>query len=109
MIILNNLANPTLVKVLLIASMIMLYVSTLDSILYVVSRYCDESNSSSYKSALVWFSVFTIIPIALLYNSQVMNVTKTLSIIVALPLSLIMIRVVKSLFKSLFLKEEKSN
>jgi BCCT family betaine/carnitine transporter len=86
-------SNSWSIKFVLIISMILLYVSTLDGILYVVSEYCNTSESSynSKKSMIFWFIIFTILPISLIYNNQIMDVLKTLSIIMALPISIIVI------------------
>lgn len=93
LLIIDHLSNPGLVKILLISSMVLLYASTLDGILYVVSKY-TKSTISTNKFLVIWFVIFTVFPIALLYNSEVLNVIKTLSIIVALPLSIIMIMII---------------
>lgn len=95
--ILSLLPNTNLILILLAVSMIMLYVSTLDSIIYVISRYSylnlgDLESSKAVK--VIWSALFMMLPVALVYRDSTMDTLKTLSIVLAFPMSMILILVV---------------
>ena len=102
--IIDLLPNSTTILIVLVLCMIMLYVSTLDSIIYVISRYSyknlgDLDSSKSMK--VYWSLLFLLLPIALVYLESTMSTLKTLSIILAFPISIILILVVINLIKEL--------
>lgn len=102
--IIDLLPNSTAILIVLVLCMIMLYVSTLDSIIYVISRYSyknlgDLDSSKSMK--IYWSLLFLLLPIALVYLESTMSTLKTLSIILAFPISIILILVVINFIKEL--------
>lgn len=102
--IIDLLPNSTAILIVLVLCMIMLYVSTLDSIIYVISGYSYKNlgdRESSKKMKLYWSALFLLLPIALVYLDSTMSTLKTLSIILAFPISIILILVVVNFIRCL--------
>lgn len=102
--VIDLLPNSTAILIVLVLCMIMLYVSTLDSIIYVISRYSYRNLGeldSSKSMKVYWSLLFLILPIALVYLESTMATLKTLSIILAFPISIILILVVVNFIKEL--------
>lgn len=98
-----NFINSLLEKIpclslILCICMFLFFISTLDCILYVINKYF--STKKKYIGYL-WIIPFTALPIYLLHNDAMMSTLKGLSIISALPLSIIYIYIVYVFFKNL--------
>lgn len=102
-LIIETTSTPTMILIVLLLSMVAFYASTFDSITLVVSQYvCDRYTEHPPKSLkLVWSIVFIIFPIALIFTESTLYSLQALNIIFALPVSLILIRVVFVFLKSL--------
>ncbi len=104
--IINTTPYSTVVYIVLIASMILFYVTSFDSITYVLSSYSyktlslDENPSKGIK--IYWAVAIIILPMILLYlpSTTVANI-QTVAIIGSIPLSIILILLVSSFLKSI--------
>ena len=89
---------------LLIITMIGLYATTFDALTHVVSTFCHKTimdESPNKRVTIYWAIVLIILPIALIFSEQTNSMLMTVSIIGALPISLILILVVASFIKQL--------
>lgn len=90
-------SNHWIIFPFLIICMILLYVSTLDSIMYVLNKYCSLNSISR----LVWSLLFVIIPIILVNQDYLLESLQSISIIMALPISIIMFIIILNFAKLL--------
>lgn len=86
----------------LVITMIGLYSTTFDALTHVVANFCHKEATDSPKKKVIiyWAVVFLMLPIALIFSEQTNSMLMTVSIIGALPISIILILVVISFFKS---------
>lgn len=101
----EHLPYPTFSLIVLVLAMVGFYVSTFDALTHVISSYSykkiqlDEEPSKFSK--IYWAVLFTSLPITLLFLESTMVQLQSLSIIAALPFSLISILVVVSFLKEI--------
>ena len=83
--------------------MILFYASTFDALTMVMSTYSyrnlkeDEEPGRGIKA--FWSLLFVLLPCALLFSEQTLSQLQTVSIIVALPISLVLVVIVYCFFK----------
>lgn len=96
-------AIPTIILALLFLSMLAFYTSTFDTLTMVMSQYtCKKLTDNPPKYLKIfWGVVFIVLPIALLFTEGTLSSLQSLSIIAALPISVIFIRIVYQFFKNL--------
>lgn len=89
----------------LIIAMIAFYASTFDAITMVMANFSTRElkpdTEPSKKLRGFWALVFLILPIALIYSDSTLNMLKTLSIVAAFPLGLIMLTIIFGFFREL--------
>lgn len=97
-------------RILLVCAMIGLYSTVLDSIILVVSKYTQKevTDIPRRKLRLFWAIVFCILPIALLITNKTFENIQSFTLIIALPISFIMVIIVIGLFKQLIGLKENS-
>ena len=102
--IISMLPMAEIIMVLLVVSMILLYVTTFDTIVHTMASYMtrklDLDEEPTRGAKLFWSLIFIILPIALIFSESSVQGLKAMSIIGALPLSIVFIVVVISFFKS---------
>lgn len=110
--VLNTLPNSIIPKVLLVCAMIGLYSTVLDSIILVVSRYTQKeveiTDMPKRKLRFFWSIVFCILPMTLLITNKSFVNIQSFALIIALPISFIMVIIVIGLFKELIGSEKNS-
>lgn len=94
---------PQAILLLLFTSMLAFYTSTFDTLTMVMSQYsCKAYTENPPKYLKVfWGLVFIILPIALIFTEGTLASLQSLSIIAALPISIIFIRIVYRFFINL--------
>lgn len=89
----------------LVVAMVAFYASTFDAITMVMANFSTKNlkpdTEPSKKLRGFWALVFLILPISLIYSDSTLNMLKTLSIVAAFPLGLIMLTIIFSFFKEL--------
>lgn len=91
-----NSTNYSLILTILIpVCMILLYITTLDSLTYTLCNYCK----SSKVMKIVWSLVLINTPIWLIYNNYSLDVLQSIDIILALPISIILIALCIKFYK----------
>ena len=100
---LKTLPWSKVIMLLVFTSMTAFYASTFDALTLVVSQYtCKEYTETPSRSIRVlWCVVLILLPIALIFTGGTLESLQSLSIIAALPLSLIFLRVIYVFFKHL--------
>lgn len=100
---LNTVPWSKIVLSLVFVSMTAFYASTFDALTLVVAQYtCKEYTETPSRSIRVlWCVVLILLPIALIFTGGTLESLQSLSIIAALPLSLIFLRVIYVFFKSM--------
>lgn len=97
-------AKDTVLFVFLVA-MIAFYATTFDAITLVVAGFCRKSLRWDEEPQPIlrafWSFVFILLPIALIWSESTLNILKTLSVVAAFPLSLIMLLIIFSFYKEL--------
>ncbi|MBQ2701095.1 MAG: BCCT family transporter [Clostridia bacterium] len=99
----NTLPFPQIALLLLVVTMILFYASTFDALTMVMSTYSyrnlkeDEEPGRGIKA--FWSLLFVLLPCALLFSEQTLSQLQTVSIIVALPISLVLVVIVYCFFK----------
>ena len=102
---LQQLPGYNIVLVILVVAMLAFYASTFDAITLVAAGFsrktllADEQPDRRLRA--VWASVFIILPIALIWSESTLEMLKTVSIIAAFPLGIIMLLIIFSFFKEL--------
>lgn len=95
------------IMILLVLCMTLLYATTFDTIAHTMASYMTKSldldAEPSKGSKLFWSFIFIILPIALIFSESTTQGLKAMSIIGALPLSIVFIMVIIS-----FIKEAKA-
>lgn len=90
--------------VLLVISMMALYATTFDGIAYVMSGYMTRNlmldEEPSKVSKVLWSFILLVLPAGLIWSETTITGLQTMSVIGALPLSVIFILVIISFFKS---------
>ena len=101
--IIKTLPFPTCALLLLIATILMFYSTTFDSLTMVVSMYSYRTLSQGevpHKAMRAfWSVVFIIFPIGLIFSENSLRGLQSVSIIAALPISIVMILIVVSFIK----------
>lgn len=92
-----------IVMSLVFISMTAFYASTFDALTLVVAQYtCKEYTETPPKfNRVLWCVVLILLPIALIFTGGTLESLQSLSIIAALPLSLIFLRVIYIFFKNI--------
>ena len=109
----NQLPFPEISLVVLVLAMVGFYASTFDALTHVIASYSykviDPDEEPSRTSKIYWSLLFAALPCALLFSESTSYQLQGLSIIAAFPISILMIVVVVSFFKSVRkdLKNEK--
>lgn len=101
--IIEQLPFPTLTLIVLVLTMVFFYASTFDALTMVMSTYSyrdDSLQEPSRGMKAYWSLLFVILPIGLLFSEQTMGELQTVSIIAALPISVCLLGVLISFFKT---------
>ncbi|MEG0900512.1 MAG: BCCT family transporter [Clostridia bacterium] len=99
----RTLPMPNVSLFLLIASMILFYASTFDALTMVMATYsyrdlgAEEEPGRGIKG--FWALLFVLLPTALLFTEQTLSQLQTVSIVVALPISAVLLIIVAGFFK----------
>lgn len=99
----EHLPLPEVTMVVLVLAMILFYASTFDALTMVMSTYSykgDDDREPGRGMKAYWSLLFVVLPIGLLFSEQAMNELQTISIIAALPISVCLLMVLISFFKS---------
>lgn len=103
--IIDSFNSSFIIKILIIIVMIGLYATTLDSIANVVSSYSYVDSSfdkdPSKLSKIYWSLLFIILPISLIKSNYLTSQLQAMSIIAAMPVSVILLIIVLGLIKQL--------
>jgi BCCT family betaine/carnitine transporter len=90
---------------LLVLAMVAFYASTFDAITLVVAGFCKKllhtEEQPDKKLRAFWAMVFIVLPVALIWSESTLTMLQTISIIVAFPLSIIMLIIIAGFVKSL--------
>ncbi|MCL2764396.1 MAG: BCCT family transporter [Treponema sp.] len=101
----DKLPLTNIILLFLIVLMIVFYASTFDAITMVVAGFSRrELKGNEYpekKLRIIWAFVFIILPIALIWAEQTVMAIRTVSIVVAFPLSFIMLIIIFGFLKEL--------
>jgi BCCT family betaine/carnitine transporter len=96
--------------VLLVLAMVAFYASTFDAITLVVAGFCrkrlEQDEYPDRKLRVFWAVIFIILPVSLIWSESALNMLKTISIIAAFPLAIIMLIIAASFFKELRARSE---
>ncbi len=101
----HTLPFPGLSLTLLVIAMVLFYASTFDALTMVMATYSyrdihkDEEPGRAMKA--FWSMLFVLLPIALLFSEQALSQLQTISIIAALPISVVLLVVVVGFLKSM--------
>lgn len=99
----EQLPLPEVTMVVLVVAMIFFYASTFDALAMVMSTYSykgDDLREPGKGMKAYWSLIFVVLPIGLLFSEQAMTELQTISIIAALPISVCLLLVLISFFKS---------
>jgi len=99
----EQLPLPEVTMVVLVLAMILFYASTFDALAMVMSTYSYKGHDLAEPGRgmkAYWSLVFVVLPIGLLFSEQAMSELQTISIIAALPISVCLLGVLISFFKS---------
>ncbi len=77
-----------IVFIFLVLTMLFMYVTTLNSIILVITRY--TSAEKSRWAQVYWSLLFIFLPIILIYSAATMNSLKVISILSSLPISVVL-------------------
>ncbi|MDR0375382.1 MAG: BCCT family transporter, partial [Treponema sp.] len=106
----DQLPLTRLALVLLVLVMIAFYASTFDAITLVVAGFCrkrlEQDEYPDRKLRVFWAAVFIILPIALIWLESALNMLKTISIMAAFPLAIIMLIIAGGFFKEISARKE---
>ncbi len=94
---------PKVTMLVLVAAMVLFYASTFDALTMVMSTYSyrgDSLEEPGKGMKAYWSLLFVLLPIGLLFSEQAMSQLQTISIIAALPISVILIIVLVSFLKA---------
>lgn len=94
---------PTVILLLLFISMLAFYTSTFDTLTLIMSQYVgiEYNEHPPKKLKIYWGFVFIILPISLLFTGGTSSALQSLSIIAALPISIIFLRIISVFLKNL--------
>ena len=102
---LEQLPGHNIVFFLLVMAMLAFYSSTFDAITLVVAGFCHKTlkidDQPDKKLRAFWAGVFIILPIALIWSEGTLEMLKTVSIIAAFPLGIILLIIVFGFIKEL--------
>ena len=99
----NHLPLPHVSMVVLVLAMVLFYASTFDALAMVMSTYSYRGDSLEEPGKAMkayWSMLFVVLPIGLLFSEQAMTQLQTISIIAAFPISIILLLVLISFFRS---------
>lgn len=99
----EQLPLPEVTMVVLVVAMIFFYASTFDALAMVMSTYSykgEDLREPGKGMKAYWSLIFVVLPIGLLFSEQAMTELQTISIIAALPISVCLLLVLISFFKS---------
>lgn len=94
---------PAVSLTVLVLAMVFFYASTFDALTMVMSTYSYKGDSLEEPGRgmkAYWSLLFVVLPIGLLFSEQAMAELQTVSIIAALPISVILLMVIISFLKS---------
>ena len=103
--IVQNLPLYQIVLVLIMASMIAFYASSFDSITLVACQYSyrevigDGEENAPVRIKLFWAILLILLPIALIFSDSSMSNMKTVSIIAAFPIGIVILLIIGSFIK----------
>ncbi len=101
----HTLPFPKFSLAMLVIAMALFYASTFDALTLVMTTYSyrdihkDEEPGKAMKA--FWSMLFVLMPIALLFSEQALSQLQTISIMAALPISVVLLVVVVGFLKSL--------
>ena len=89
--------------ILLVLSMVAFYATTFDALTLVAASYCCKSlgpeDLPTRKLRLFWAVMLILFPIALMFSEGTMNNLQSVSLIAALPISLVLLLIAASFIK----------
>lgn len=101
--ILRSLPFSKVVMILLVLSMVAFYATTFDALTLVAASYCCKSlgpeDLPTRKLRLFWAVMLILFPIALMFSEGTMNNLQSVSLIAALPISLVLLLIAASFIK----------
>ncbi|GHV08882.1 carnitine transporter [Spirochaetia bacterium] len=107
----DQLPLTQVVLALLAITMIAFYASTFDAITLVVAGFCRKTLKQDEQPEkylrVFWALVFIILPISLIWSESTLGMLQTISILVAFPLSVIILLIVFSFIKEMKTHKEK--
>ena len=96
---------PSFVLGLLILTMIAFYATSFDSIAYIASCYSykklEQDRQPDHRIELLWCILLILLPIGLVFSKSSMSGIQSVSIIAALPLGVVIVCIVLSLWKDI--------
>lgn len=99
----NMLPLPKITMTVLVVTMVLFYASTFDALAMVMSTYSyrgDDLREPGKGMKAYWSMIFVVLPIGLLFSEQAMTQLQTISIIAAFPISIILLVVLFSFFRT---------
>jgi BCCT family betaine/carnitine transporter len=101
--ILSTLPLPKIALALVVLSMVAFYCTTFDALTLIAASYCCKSlgpdDLPSRKLRMFWAIMLILLPIALLFSEGTMNNLQSVSLIAALPISIVLILIAASFVK----------
>ncbi len=94
---------PGVAMVVLVLAMVLFYASTFDALAMVMSTYSyrgEDLREPGKGMKAYWSMIFVVLPIGLLFSEQAMTQLQTISIIAAFPISIILLIVLVSFFRT---------
>ena len=99
----SHLPLPKITMTVLVATMVLFYASTFDALAMVMSTYSyrgHDLREPGKGMKAYWSMIFVVLPIGLLFSEQAMTQLQTISIIAAFPISIILLVVLISFFRT---------
>jgi BCCT family betaine/carnitine transporter len=101
----DQLPHTNFVLIILVLAMIAFYASTFDAITLVVAGFSKKELKQNEQPEkylrIFWALVFIILPISLIWSESTLSMLQTISILVAFPLSIIILIIVFSFVKEI--------
>ncbi len=103
--VMQTLPHPSFVLCLLVLTMIAFYATSFDSIAYIASCYSyvklENEQQPDRRLELLWCILLILLPIGLVFSESSMRAIQSVSIIAALPLGVVIVLIVLSLWKDI--------
>jgi BCCT family betaine/carnitine transporter len=101
--ILSTLPQPKIALILVVLSMVAFYCTTFDALTLIAASYCCKTLRPDQLPGrglrMFWAVMLILLPIALLFSEETMNNLQSVSLIAALPISLVLILIAASFIK----------